>query len=209
MHETRLAFLAAAGAARPIVRLAEVGERWDEPSALEGMTIGALTAHLVRAVTSVQECLDAHVRESEEPLSAAAYFLPVTADLSSSVNTRVRHASSDAARAGHPGVVAAMDHAQEHLGVRLSEEPEDRLINVKVRDEVLSLDDYLKTRIIELTTHTDDLCVSLGRPTPTLPGLDVAIATLIDVAALRHGDLAVLRALVRRERDPDDALRVI
>jgi hypothetical protein len=102
-----------------------------------------------------------------------------------------------------------MDHAQEHLGVRLSEEPEDRLINVKVRDEVLSLDDYLKTRIIELTTHTDDLCVSLGRPTPTLPGLDVAIATLIDVAALRHGDLAVLRALVRRERDPDDALRVI
>jgi hypothetical protein len=57
--------------------------------------------------------------------------------------------------------------------------------------------------------HIDDLCVSLGRPTPTLPGVEVAISTLIDVAALRHGELSVLRALARRERDPDEVLRVI
>ena len=209
MHEIRLAFLAAAGAAHSVVKLEEVGERWDEPSALTDMTVGALTAHLARAVTSVPECLDAHVPETEEPRSAAAYFLPVDADLTSSINTRIRHASSGLAREGHPVVLAAMDHAQELLRVRLSEEPEDRLVHVKARNEVLMLDDYLKTRIIELATHTDDLCVSLGRPTPTLPGVDVAIATLIDIAALRHGELAVLRALARRERDPDQVLRVI
>jgi hypothetical protein len=209
MHETRLAYLGAAGAAGTVVKLDEIRERWAEPSALEGMTIGDLTAHLVRAVTSVPDCLAEHVRESEEPLSAAAYFLPVTGDLSSSINTRVRHSSSDAARAGHAALVAALDHAQEFLRVQLSAEPEDRLIQVKVRDEVLLLDEYLKTRIIELVVHIDDLCVSLGRPTPTLPGVDVAIATLIDVAALRHGELSVLRALARRERDPDQVLRVI
>jgi hypothetical protein len=209
MHEIRLAFLAAAGAAHSVVKLEEVGRRWDEPSALADMTVGALTAHLARAVTSVPDCLEARVREIEEPLSAAAYFLPVDGDLSSSINTRVRHASPDLARAGHPAVVADMDRAQEFLRARLSEEPEDRLVAVKVRDEVLTLDEYLKTRIIELALHTDDLCVSLDRPTPTLPGVDVAIATLIDVAALRHGELAVLRALARRERDPDQVLRVI
>jgi len=209
MHETRLAYLAAAGAAGTVVKLEEVGARWAEPSALAEMTIGDLTAHLVRAVTSVPDCLAEHVREKEEPLSAAAYFLPVTADLSSSINTRVRHSSSDAARAGHAAVVADLEHAQDILRVRLSAEPEDRLVEVKARGEVLLLDEYLKTRIIELVVHIDDLCVSLGRPTPTLPGVEVAISTLIDVAALRHGELSVLRALSRRERDPDEVLRVI
>ncbi|MGD0834340.1 MAG: maleylpyruvate isomerase N-terminal domain-containing protein [Candidatus Dormibacteria bacterium] len=209
MHETRLAYLAAAGAAGTVVKLEEVGARWAEPSALAEMTIGDLTAHLVRAVTSVPDCLAEHVREKEEPLSAAAYFLPVTADLSSSINTRVRHSSSDAARAGHAAVVADLEHAQDILRVRLSAEPEDRLVEVKARGEVLLLDEYLKTRIIELVVHIDDLCVSLGRPTPTLPGVEVAISTLIDVAALRHGELSVLRALARRERDPDEVLRVI
>ena len=31
---------------------------------------------------------------------------------------------------------------------------------------------------------------------------------LVDVARVRHGDLAVLRALTRRERDPVQARRV-
>jgi hypothetical protein len=37
----------------------------------------------------------------------------------------------------------------------------------------------------------------------------VAVETLVEVARLRHGDTAVLRALSRRERDPADALRVL
>jgi len=31
----------------------------------------------------------------------------------------------------------------------------------------------------------------------------------VEVAVLRHGELAVLRALARRERDPDQVLRVL
>jgi hypothetical protein len=100
-----------------------------------------------------------------------------------------------------------MDRALERLRARLEGEPEGRL--VKARDEVLRLDDYLRTRIIELAVHTDDLCVSIGRETPPLPGVAVAIEALVEVAILRHGELAVLRALARRERDPDQVLRVI
>jgi hypothetical protein len=100
-----------------------------------------------------------------------------------------------------------MDRALERLRARLEGEPEGRL--VKARDEVLRLYDYLRTRIIELAVHTDDLCVSIGRETPPLPGVAVAIEALVEVAILRHGELAVLRALARRERDPDQVLRVI
>jgi hypothetical protein len=34
------------------------------------------------------------------------------------------------------------------------------------------------------------------------------ISTLVQIARLRHGDMAVLRALTRRERDLVQALRV-
>jgi hypothetical protein len=58
--------------------------------------------------------------------------------------------------------------------------------------------------------HADDLAVSVGTDLPTLPpaALQIAISTLVDVARQRHGDLAVLRALSRRERDTLGALRV-
>ena len=40
-------------------------------------------------------------------------------------------------------------------------------------------------------------------------GLAGHITTLVEVARLRHGDAAVVRALSRRERDTAEALRVI
>ena len=131
----------------------------------------------------------------------------MSSDLASGINVRVRATSAEEALVGHRAVVGQMDRALERLRARLEGEPEGRL--VKARDEVLRLDDYLRTRIIELAVHTDDLCVSIGRETPPLPGVAVAIEALVEVAILRHGELAVLRALARRERDPDQVLRVI
>jgi hypothetical protein len=42
---------------------------------------------------------------------------------------------------------------------------------------------------------------------PVATGL--VIATLVEVARIRHGDAATIRALTRRERDTVDALRVL
>jgi hypothetical protein len=206
--ETRAAFLAAAAVAREAIAHAGVRVRWEEPSALAEMTVGALVAHLGRAVTNVDRCLSAPEPTGGEPMSGAAYFVPVDPDLDSTINVRVRSTSAEEALVGQRAVLGQMDRALERLRARLEAEPQGRL--VEVRDgEVLRLDEYLRTRIIELTVHTDDLCVSVGRETPALPGIGEAIQALVDVATLRHGDLAVLRALARRERDPDQALRVI
>jgi hypothetical protein len=204
---TRAAFLAAAGVAREVVAHAGVALRWEEPSALAEMTVGALVAHLTRAVTNVDRLLSAPEPAGEEPISAAQYFAPVGPGLAEEINVRVRATSAEESLVGHRAVLGQMDRALERLRARLEGEPEGRL--VKARDEVLRLDEYVRTRLIEVAVHTDDLCVSVGRETPALPGIEVAIQALVDVAALRHGELAVLRALARRERDPDQVLRVI
>jgi hypothetical protein len=209
MAETRAAFLDAAAVARQVVASPGVAIRWEEPSALSEMTVGALVAHLARALTNVERSLEA----PEPPpvaavISAAAYFAAVGPDLDSGINVRVRATSAEEALVGHRAVLGGMDRGLDRLRTRLEGEPEGRLVTVRDR-EVLRLDEYLVTRIIELALHIDDLCVSVGRETPELPGIGVAIQALVDIAAHRHGELAVLRALARRERDPGQVLRVI
>jgi hypothetical protein len=75
----------------------------------------------------------------------------------------------------------------------------------------MTLDEYLRTRVVELVVHADDLATSLGvELAPPRPATcSVAIDVLVGVARIRHGDLAVLRALTRRERDQAQALRVL
>jgi hypothetical protein len=205
---TRAAFLEAAAVARQVVAAAVVALRWEEPSALAEMSVGALAAHVVRAVTRVERALDDPEPADAVIISAAAYFAPVGPDLASGINVRVRATSAEEALVGHRALLGQMDRALNRLHLRLEDQPEGRLVSVR-DGGVLRLDDYLATRIIELALHTDDLCLSVGLKTPDLPGIEVAIQALVAVAVHRHGDLAVLRALARRERDPDQVLRVI
>jgi hypothetical protein len=56
----------------------------------------------------------------------------------------------------------------------------------------------------------DDLAASTGVPTPDLPphAVKLVAACLTDVARRRHGDLAVLRTLARRERSVEGVFPV-
>jgi hypothetical protein len=67
----------------------------------------------------------------------------------------------------------------------------------------VSLDDLVLTRLIEVVVHCDDLAISVGVPTPALPGTDTVVATLARIAVRRHGPVAVLRGLSRAERAPE------
>ena len=68
----------------------------------------------------------------------------------------------------------------------------------------LSLGDFLVTRMLELAVHQDDLAVSVGLATPDLPdpAFDPVLVLLARLAARRHGQAALLRALARAERAP-------
>ena len=66
--------------------------------------------------------------------------------------------------------------------------------------EAMLLDEYLRTRCIELTVHAENLALTLGtEATCSNAAVAVAIDVLFEAARKRWGDAAVLHALARRE----------
>lgn len=183
----------------------EAAARWAEPSALEGYTVGGLAGHLARGVLTVETYLERPAPSPDTPTTDAAGYLvtvlgdhdPIDSELHRGVRERGRRAAAD-------GPVALADEvadALRRLGRRL---PADRL--VEVRDELcLPLDQYLRTRLVELVVHLDDLATSLSRPVATgIPdaAYQVVAEVLVRLAVLREGGPAVVRSLARRERHP-------
>ena len=86
----------------------------------------------------------------------------------------------------------------------LPAEPADRLVRPSWVSWTPTLDDFLVTRMMEIAVHSDDLALSAGVATPTLPPavLDPVLDLLTQLAVRRHGPTAVLRALSRSERAP-------
>jgi hypothetical protein len=146
-------------------------------------------------------------------VSAAEYYaavIPDDRDLDSDFNRAIRQRGLEAAPDSSDDFILAFGETAAGLVTRLEQEPADRLVQV-YGGLVLTLDQYLVTRLIELVVHADDLAASLGTAPFPLPAeaTGLVITTLVEVARIRHGDAAAVRALTRRERDTIDALRVL
>lgn len=206
----RTTFLAALPSVRPLLASAETGRRWKEPSALAGLTVGGLSGHLYRALLTVDAYLDRPPPNGEDLVSAAAYFHRLLdADPESEINLSVRARGEQLGALGQDAVLSAFDEMVARLSERLSAEPRGRTVQV-AGDLPLTLDEYLRTRLVELAVHADDMAVSVGSEA-ALPDevWSEAIAVLLDLARLRRGNAAVLRALARRERAMEDVFPVL
>ena len=203
----REAFLQAAGEANNLIGRRDLGDKWSEPSVLHELEIGALAGHLARAVLTVHWYLD--MPEPDPPtIGAGEYFASMRPDVDSDENRAVRERAVEAAKGGWARLYLDIGNALDHLRRRLPDERADHRIPTGGRG--LLLDEYLRTRIVELVVHIGDLCRSLEIDTPEMPDATrVAIGVLLDTAVFRHGPQAVLHALSRRELDTMDALRVL
>jgi hypothetical protein len=118
--------------------------------------------------------------------------------------------------------VAKLRAHHQQLSLRLPKEDLDRPIDLRptlppvvpLDDHftgVIRLDDFLRTRLLEVVIHGDDLAASVGDTTwwadPRAVGL--AIEALVTVARQNHGDNQVLWALARRERTKPGVLPVL
>lgn len=210
--ETRKAYLLGAERAVGLLATEEVASRWARESVLPGMTVGGLAGHLARSVLQVEWFLDGEMGGAE-PVSPVRYYarLVGTSLPDSALNIGVRARSEETAAAGPAAVAEQTRAAWERLAQRLSQEPADRRVAVLHRPgEEMLLDGYLQTRCVELAVHLDDLALSVDAHCPTPEAtLAVAVDVLVAAARDRHGDQAVLHALARRERDVDQALRVL
>jgi hypothetical protein len=202
MNQTRTSFLEAAGVAVELLRRPEVADRWPEPGASEGMTVGAVAAHLVSSgIEMLVPLLEVEGPPGTRVLEPSRYYSGQSLDLDHEGHHDVRERAQTGSRRGAAALAADAATAVAGLTLRLSEQPEGRRVLVLGAYD-MTLDGFLVTRLVELLAHTDDLAASAGVATPDLPpgAVTLVVTCLTDVARRRHGDIAVLRTLARRER---------
>ena len=220
LSPVRARYLAAARTAVELLAAPELEQRWDEASVLEEFGVADLAGHLALAgVLLVETLLDEPDPRSPEPITGGQYYARFegSEDVGSDLNVAVRERSHTVAVHGREQVLATASQALERLADRLVAEPADR--QVASRGLALTLDEFLRTRCVELAVHVEDLELSVGLgpgltaadPVPDVPDDVVAdaVAVLVETAIARNGTRAVLTALCRRERDHVDALRAL
>jgi len=186
-----------------------VSARWDQLSALEGMTVGALCAHLVRAAGATLAYLD---RTDRNARPDGVLLTPITyfhAAIDSPIHERIKEVSNAEATAGPVELAAKTAQIAASMRDRFAEEPADRLV-AALGGLMLRLDDFCRTRLIEVLLHLDDLATSVELPCPatSAAGRTIVIDVLIGIARMRHGDWEVLHALAREERRRVDVFPV-
>lgn len=210
--DVRDAFFASAAVARSVLTDPAVAGRWNEPSALEHWTVAGVAGHLCRAIGSIEPYLDRQPQPGAEVVSPVTYYARVldAIEADPSLHEGIRKRGDEAAAGGHKQLIEDYDAMVDRLKQRLPGLEATRTLTAFL-NTVMTVDDYLVTRIIECVVHTDDVAVSVGLdpPEPPQAAASIAISALVEVARLRRGDLAVLRALTRRERDTIQALRVL
>lgn len=208
MRPLLLAYLEAARSAADLVGSRLVAERWDEPSALPGMSVGALAAHLGSQLVLVRDTVrDTASWAEEAPVPLLDHYRRsawVTAGPEDEANVTIRESADELAGPGSETVVAEVRRAWEDLQTVVEDTTLPAVVRMPWWGWALTFEDFLVTRMMEITVHSDDLAVSLDVEPPEQPAvvLEPVLSLLTGVAVLRHGQAAVVRALTRAERAP-------
>jgi Mycothiol maleylpyruvate isomerase N-terminal domain len=200
MSDVRAIYLDAAATAVDLLARTEVAGRWHDASALAQLDVAGLAGHLARAVVQVESVLDGHQPGADRELfDAVGYYLSIEGlfEPDSPTNEDIRLRGIEMAAEGHAALVERARNVLERLESRLPMESPDR--TVEAAGHPMLLDEYLRTRLVELAVHVDDLEVSIDAD-DSIPAADAAIEVLVQVAVARIGSRSALRALARRER---------
>lgn len=184
----------------------EVAEAWDTESACAGMTVGALTCHLL-SQTEVTAGFLRYPPPTHAPISLLEHFTRaewVSADLDDPAHAEVRVESETSAAVGAAAVLSDATEILELLPGLLDAPRDPAVVYIPWHDWSLTTGDFLVARAMELVVHSDDLAASVGLPTPTFPGRVVqnVVHILAAIGLQRHGQDAVIRTLIRPQRAP-------
>ncbi len=210
------AFLQACGIAHGVMTEPAVVDRWAEPGALHGFTVGGIAGHLYGAIRRFERALDEPISDPPQVGELADFYgrnrVDAPGDLDEGVHLLIREDGEKRASYGPQALASRFVDLVERLRERLPGESGDRLVTVwTVEDGATRLETYLTTRVIELVVHADDIAASVGLPPLDLPPevATEAIGAFIELARDRSGDVAVIRAFTRAERAGPDTLRVL
>jgi hypothetical protein len=206
MSPIMTAYLDAADCTARVLADPMVGAAWPAPSSLADMTVGALAGHLARQIFNVQVAI-ASADRADSPISLLEHYQRVEwigAGHDDEANVSIRRSSEREAADGPGPLAARAAGAVRELRTELAGLTADRPVFLPWGPWSLALDDLLRTRLLEIAVHHDDLACSVGARIEDLPAVatDAAVALLATLAVRKHGAAAVLRALSRAERAP-------
>lgn len=189
---------------------------WEEPSALEDLSVGGLVAHVLQGLVWLERLIDAPAPAGVPVIGlgelAASLKVATREDFQSEVHRYVRNLAERGATRPAALTITRFGEVLARVGKKLDREPVDRLLDRRPTFPfAIRLDDRLRSEILEFVVHGDDLAASIGREDFELPTepVTVALGTLLESARFRHGDRAVVRALARRERATGDVFPVL
>lgn len=203
--------LSVGGSVLDLLGRVEVVQRWDQPSALPQMSVGALAAHLGSQVLSVHAAVTAgEAVSSAAPVTLLEHYDRVAwvrDGLDDPSNVTIREGAQRSASPGHGALVSSFEGALADLRLAFGTTLPEGLppgIRMPWWEWTLSFEDFLTTRVMEMVVHADDLAVSIDAAPPQLPEpvLGPVLALLVGVSLRRHGQAALIRSLARSERAP-------
>jgi Mycothiol maleylpyruvate isomerase N-terminal domain len=186
----------------------QVAARWGDESACAGMTVGGLANHLAGQAGNAVRLFGAPPRDAV-PIAVLEHYRRaawVHTGLDAEANVGIRTSADDEASGGPEALAARVAADLAALPAVLAQvrdgtrDPDTVLI--PWQGWSLSSSDFLLTRTMELLVHSDDLAASIGVDTPRFPdaAARAVLALLASVAAERHGQAALVRALSRPQR---------
>lgn len=191
----------------------ETAKRWEEPSALQGFSVGGLIAHLLMGATYMHRLLDGPENVTGPVVSIGEYTASMKMDdFDGDLHRYIRNKNERSAAHGAEPTIARLKKLLTTLQDRLRTESGGRLLDMRPTFPwVMSLEDRLRLMVLDLVVHLDDLAVSIGRPGAAAneAASSMAIETMLAAARFQHGDRAVIRALARRERSTPGVFPVL
>lgn len=175
------------------------------------MTVGTLAGHLLHSgVLMVEEAFGIVEVSDGKPLTAARLLAWTPLDNESPVHDDVRSVAESHGSEGCDELVARVALSLERCETALAGASPSMVVAFPAaRSLSMTLLEFLRTRILELVVHGDDLVHSAG--IEELPfdrdAIDLACRLGVDINLERYGSAAVLRSLFRRDRNSLDALR--
>jgi hypothetical protein len=198
-----------------ILRRAEVIDAWARPSLLSDYTVGGLASHAVHGVVWLEQLLKDTEPKGLRPVGVIDFFglNRVEEETVDSLGASLRSAAEAFALTGAGAVTAACTTSRGELVGLLDGASSDRAVPVlRVAGGRVALGDYLRTRVLEVVVHGDDIVCSvpsLTTPDPPVGAMEVSLGVCLELARARVGDLGTLRGFTRTERAPPDPLRVL
>ena len=194
----------------------QVRAAWGEPSALEGMSIGAVAVHGLSAIDDILLHCERPEPTTARVLGTVEYYraarLDRREDLSLQGHAFIRDLGEKHAAAGPDAVLTQKRAALEHLRWTLPAQAPDKKVFLPRQPPMAgTLAMMVCNRTIELIAHMDDVAVSVGLPTPAIDprAAAMALSVLVSLARKLNGDLPLILAMSRQERATFESVRAL